>query len=88
MDDPGFLPGGYSLDETDPDVVVLRRGDGSFVAAFSALGATEGSVRRAAEEDRAQQKRRIAGPPRSYRAYPQGGVRPSRHIMRKWPPPR
>ncbi len=57
MDDAGFLPAGYRLDETDVDVVVLRRGDGSFVAAFSARGATEESIRRAAEEDRAREGR-------------------------------
>jgi hypothetical protein len=27
---------GYYIDKSDPDVVVLRRQDGSFVAAFSA----------------------------------------------------
>ena len=57
MDDRGPLPGGYDLDETDAEVAVLRRGDGSFVAAFSAWGATEESVRRAAEEDRARDGR-------------------------------
>ena len=30
------LPKHYCLGETDPDVVVLRRDDGTFVAAFSA----------------------------------------------------
>ena len=55
MDDRGPLPGGYDLDETDAEVAVLRRGDGSFVAAFSAWGATEKSIRRAAEEDRARE---------------------------------
>jgi hypothetical protein len=30
---------------------VLRRGDGTFVAAFSALGATRKAVQRAAEDD-------------------------------------
>ena len=61
MDDPRFLSGGYRLDGTDPDVLVLRREDGSFVAAFSAWGATEEAVRRAAEEDRARaEERRIA----------------------------
>jgi hypothetical protein len=36
----------YHIDESDPDIVVLRRQDGSFVAAFSARGATrEGSWR-------------------------------------------
>src|SRR5215210_5505617 len=44
------LPAGFYL-EKDPDVLTLRRrGDDSMVAAFSALGATPGAVRRAAEE--------------------------------------
>ena len=30
----------YHLDESDPDIAVLRRQDGAFVAAFSARGAT------------------------------------------------
>jgi hypothetical protein len=30
----------YYLDESDPDIVILRRQDDSFVAAFSASGAT------------------------------------------------
>ena len=29
----------YYLDQSDPDTVILRRQDGSFVAAFSARGA-------------------------------------------------
>ena len=41
----------YFLDESDPDVIVLRRQDGTFVAAFSAQGATKEGIRRAAEED-------------------------------------
>jgi hypothetical protein len=41
----------YYLDESDPDIVVLRRQDGAFVAAFSAQGATEEGIRKAAEED-------------------------------------
>ncbi len=45
------LPGSYFIDESDPDIVVLRREDGSFVAAFSAQGATEEGIRQAAEED-------------------------------------
>jgi hypothetical protein len=36
-----LLPSSYCLDESDPDVVVLRRQDGTFVAAFSAQGATK-----------------------------------------------
>jgi hypothetical protein len=41
----------YYLDESDPDVLVLRRQDGSFVAAFSAMGATRESIVEAAKED-------------------------------------
>ena len=41
----------YHLDESDPDIVVLRRQDGAFVAAFSARGATEASIVRVARED-------------------------------------
>jgi hypothetical protein len=33
-----LLKFGYHLDESDPDVLVLRRQDGAFVAAFSAMG--------------------------------------------------
>ena len=48
----GFkLPSSYYLDESDTDIVVLRRQDGSFVAAFSAQGATKESIREAAIED-------------------------------------
>jgi hypothetical protein len=42
---------GYRLDESDPDVVVLRRPDGRFVAAFSAQGATKEGIVEAARED-------------------------------------
>ncbi len=41
----------YHLDESDPDIVVLRRQDGAFVAAFSARGATKEGIVEAAEED-------------------------------------
>ena len=41
----------YHLDESDPDVAVLRRQDGSFVAAFSARRATREGIVEAAEED-------------------------------------
>jgi hypothetical protein len=41
----------YYLDESDPDIVVLRRQDGSFVAAFSARGATREGIIEAAKED-------------------------------------
>jgi hypothetical protein len=41
----------YYLDESDPDVVVLRRQDGTFVAAFSTQGATREGILAAAYED-------------------------------------
>jgi hypothetical protein len=47
---PG-LPAHYYLDESDPDVLVLRREDGTFVAAFSAQGATREGLVEAAKED-------------------------------------
>ena len=45
------LPKHYDLDESDPDAVVLRRDDGTFVAAFSARGATKESLLEATRED-------------------------------------
>jgi hypothetical protein len=48
----GWLPKfDYYLDESDPDVVVLRRQDGTLVAAFSAQGATKEGILEAARED-------------------------------------
>ena len=44
----------YYLDESDPDIVVLRRQDGSFAAAFSARGATKEGIEQAAKEDYAK----------------------------------
>jgi hypothetical protein len=41
----------YHLDESDPDILVLRRQDGSSVAAFSARGAGREGIVEAAEED-------------------------------------
>jgi hypothetical protein len=41
----------YYIDKSDPDIVVLRRQDGAFVAAFSARGATRESIVEAAKED-------------------------------------
>lgn len=41
----------YYLDESDPDIVLLRRQDGSFVAAFSARGVTKEGILEAARED-------------------------------------
>ena len=47
---PAWLPQGYRL-EYGPDALILRRVDGSFVAAFSPQGATGEAVLRASEED-------------------------------------
>jgi hypothetical protein len=47
----GELPTSYYLDESDPDILVLRRQDGTFVAAFSAWGATREGIVEAAKED-------------------------------------
>jgi hypothetical protein len=44
----------YHLDESDPDVLVLRRQDGTFVAAFSAQGATREGILEATKEDYAK----------------------------------
>ena len=41
----------YYIDQSDPDIIVLRRQDGSFVAAFSARGATREGIVEAAKED-------------------------------------
>ena len=41
----------YYLDESDPDIVVLRRQDDGFVAAFSARGVKREGIVDAARED-------------------------------------
>ena len=51
MKEPKLPKVDYYLDEADPDVVVLRRQDGAFVAAFSARGATTEGIVQAAKED-------------------------------------
>jgi hypothetical protein len=51
-EEPLLFPSfGYYLDESDPDIVVLRRQDGSYVAAFSAQGARREGIVEAARED-------------------------------------
>ena len=52
MEDEPLVPKfDYYLDESDPDIVVLRRQDGSFAAAFSAQGATREGIVEAAKDD-------------------------------------
>jgi hypothetical protein len=50
-DEPLLAKFDYYIDESDPDIVILRRQDGSFVAAFSAWGATREGIVEAATED-------------------------------------
>ena len=47
-----YLPPGYQLDRSDPDVLALRRPEGWVVAYFSARGATREAVEEAAWDDR------------------------------------
>ena len=51
MNEPKLPKFDYYLDESDPDILVLRRQDGAFVAAFSARGATTEGILEAAKED-------------------------------------
>ena len=51
MEELRFPECDYHLEESDPDVVVLRRQDGTLVARFSASGATKEGIVEAAEED-------------------------------------
>ena len=48
---PPYLPSGYRLDETDREVVVLRREDGWEVVVFSATGAAPEEIERRAWGD-------------------------------------
>ena len=49
MDDEMLPKIDYYIDQSDPDVVIPRRQDGSFVAAFSARGATREGIVEAAK---------------------------------------
>jgi hypothetical protein len=51
LNEPDALARYYFLDESDPDILVLRRQDGTFVAAFSSSGATREGIVEAAKED-------------------------------------
>ena len=50
-DEPLFAKFDYYLDESDPDIVILRHQEGAFVAAFSAIWATREGIAEAAKED-------------------------------------
>ena len=50
--DPLRIEPDYRMDiVSEPDVIILRRSDGSEVAKFSMLGATLEEIERAAQED-------------------------------------
>jgi len=51
MEGVADLPDSYYLDESDPDILVLRCQDSTFVAAFSAQGASREGILEAAKED-------------------------------------
>ena len=51
MEEPKLPKFDYYLDESDPDILILRCQDGRFVAAFSARGATTEGIVEAAKED-------------------------------------
>lgn len=51
MEQAGLPKFDYYLDHSDPDILVLRRQDWAFVAAFSARGATDEGIVEAAKED-------------------------------------
>ena len=46
-----YLPPGYRLDRSDPDLWALRRPEGWVVAYFSARGATRETIEETAWED-------------------------------------
>ena len=51
MDERKLPAFNYYVDESDSDIVVLRRQDDAFVAAFSAQGAAKEGILEAAKED-------------------------------------
>lgn len=54
------IPDGYILDESDPDILALRRADGSVVAFFSADGAMPDLIEHIAWEDA---RKKLGAPP-------------------------
>ena len=62
-ENPSKLPAGYALDLVgDPCVIVLRRGGGAIVARFT-RNVDPQEIRRAAEEDHAENGRGDRSPP-------------------------
>jgi hypothetical protein len=87
QDKPLGLPRGYILDASDTAALVLRRLDGSSVAAFSARGVDPTEIRKTAEEDLrnlAERDERLPSVLRNTRTAtrvrpPQRGTAPRRH---------
>jgi hypothetical protein len=72
-ENPSKLPAGYALDLVDdPCVIVLRRGGGAIVARFT-RNVDPQEIRRAAEEDRAENGRGERIRPRSVSRYESRG---------------
>ena len=71
-------PSTYYIDESDPDILMLRRQDGTFVAAFSAHGATrEGIVEAAMADYKTLDAREPAGEDEAPDARDSGAVPPA-----------
>ena len=79
----GRLPVGYEVDRSDPDVLVLRRSDGSFMTAFSRRGVRSEGVREAVEEELKRGRRQSARPGR--RAPADAGTSPKRDRHKRDP---
>ena len=72
-ENPSKLPAGYALDLVgDPCVIVLRRGGGAMVVRFT-RNVDPQEIRRAAEEDHAENGRGDLIRPRSLRRYESRG---------------
>ena len=78
----------YYVDESDPDILVLCRHDGSFVAAFSGEGATREGIVEAAEEHRSARPRKGSIHPTSGKWSSRRSYTTIRNLMRQpdWDP--
>ena len=76
-------PASHYLDRSDPDVLVLRRQDGTFVAAFSAQGATMEGIHEAAKEDYVASLARARAVRKARRGRGRGGGAGRRGVPRR-----
>lgn len=67
MQNTPWVRAGYILDESDPDILVLRRSDGTFVAAFNADAATKESILGMLKSDHGANVYDTAGKPKVLR---------------------